>query len=179
MIERIRIEKGDITAYKISAIVNAANSRLAGGGGVDGAIHRKAGNDLSLECRRIISEIKECEAGNAVLTSGFCLTAEYIIHAVGPIYTGNIEIENQILYNAYKNSLIIAERNDFETIAFPNISTGAYGFPKQEACEIAFNAIIDFLKNNNKPANVIFVCYDDENYNIYIDYFKKLKQKFS
>jgi len=173
MKDKIRVELGDIIKYKLSAIVNAANSRLAGGGGVDGAIHRGAGQKMDIECNKIISEIKQCKPGNCVLTNAYNLDSEFVIHTVGPIYGNGTNNEKETLYNAYFNCLVLAKEKEFETIAFPNISTGVYKYPKIEACEIAFSAVIDFIKINSKPELVYFVCYEQNNYEIYKNYFDK------
>ncbi len=174
MKDRIIIECADITTYKVSAIVNAANSKLSGGGGVDGAIHRAAGKEINEECNRIIAEIKQCKPGNCVLTFGYNLPAEYVIHAVGPIYRDGANSERATLYEAYYNSLVLANEKSFKTIAFPNISTGIYGYPKDEACEIAFTALIDFTNRYDKPELIYLVCYEQDNYLLYKNYFDKL-----
>lgn len=165
----IKVIKGDITKVKADAIVNAANTTLLGGGGVDGAIHRAGGPEILAECRRIGS----CPTGEAVITTAGKLPAKYVIHAVGPVWRGGQNNEDQLLASAYLNSLKIAEKYNLKTIAFPNISTGVYRFPKERAAKIALQTIINFLKNSRVVKEIIFVCYDDENYEIY----KKMTDK--
>lgn len=160
---RIQIVKADITALNCDAIVNAANSRLMGGGGVDGAIHRAAGPDLLEVCRLL----KGCETGKAKITAGFRLPAKYIIHTVGPVWRGGNSGEPELLASCYSQSLKIAVENQCKTIAFPNISTGIYGYPKDAAAEIALKTVSDFLTLHNLPEQVIFTCFDDENLEIY------------
>ncbi|MCX7999739.1 MAG: O-acetyl-ADP-ribose deacetylase [Leptospiraceae bacterium] len=176
MDSRIEVLKGDITKLSIDAIVNAANSLLMGGGGVDGAIHRAGGPKIAEECRLIREQQGGCPTGNAVLTSGGNLPARYVIHAVGPIWHGGKQNEAQLLASAYENSLKIARDKQFETIAFPNISTGVYGFPKEEASEIAIQTVNKFLSENEFPKKVIFVCFDEENYDLYL---KKFQQELN
>ena len=164
---RIEILRGDITALEVDAIVNAANSELSGGGGVDGAIHRAAGPRLLDECKTIRERQGGCPPGEAVITSGAELKAKFVIHAVGPIWTGGKENEAELLASAYRNSMILAASNSVGTIAFPNISTGIYRFPKKPAAEIAVDTVKDFLSNDGTIQKVIFCCFDDENFNIY------------
>jgi len=164
----IEIIKGDITTIAVDAIVNAANTSLLGGGGVDGAIHRAAGTELLKECKKFGHR----DPGNAVITLGYNLSAKYVIHAIGPIWRSGNSNEVEILRNAYQNSLNLMIENNLESIAFPNISTGIYRFPKEKAAEIAINTIKLFLKKyDNKK--IIFVCYDNENYKIYQRILKK------
>jgi O-acetyl-ADP-ribose deacetylase (regulator of RNase III) len=165
--ERISLIQSDITNLKVDAIVNAANSSLMGGGGVDGAIHREGGPAITAECANIIALQGRCEPGNAVITTGGKLPASYVIHTVGPVWKGGNENEPQILKNAYLNSLRLAVKKRLQTIAFPNISTGVYGFPKNRAAEIAIRAVQDFLKENDQITQVYFVCFDQENYELY------------
>ncbi|MGB9770498.1 MAG: O-acetyl-ADP-ribose deacetylase [Candidatus Kapaibacteriota bacterium] len=164
---KIELLQGDITKLEVDAIVNAANSSLMGGGGVDGAIHRAAGAELLEECRKIVAEIGSCPPGNAVITGSGKLKCKYVIHAVGPIWRGGAHREAETLKNAYLNSLKLAKENGIKTIAFPNISTGVYGFPKELASEIAISTVKEFLEDNPEIEKVIFVCFDPENYNIY------------
>ena len=159
----IKLIKGDITQLKTDAIVNAANNSLLGGGGVDGAIHRAAGPGLLKECRKL----KGCPTGEAKITSGYNLPAKFIIHTVGPVWNGGNKNEEELLANCYRNSLWIAENTKLKTIAFPNISTGVYNFPKNLAARIAIANVREFLKNSKQIKEVIFVCFDEENYNIY------------
>jgi O-acetyl-ADP-ribose deacetylase (regulator of RNase III) len=161
--ERIELIKGDITTLQVDAIVNAANSSLLGGGGVDGAIHRAAGPKLYDECRKL----NGCEAGNAKITSGHNLKAKYIIHTVGPVWHGGIDNEHELLASCYQNCLKLARDNSINTVAFPGISTGVYGFPREQAAIIAITETKRILKKNKFPEKVIFVTFDDENYNIY------------
>ena len=162
--DKIKLVKGDITAIKVDAIVNAADSSLMGGGGVDGAIHRAGGPAILEECRKIVARQGGCKVGEAVITTAGNLPANYVIHTVGPIWNGGQRNEAQLLYNCYKNALTLAVKNSCKTIAFPNISTGVYGFPKDRAAVIATQAVIDFLTDTNKIEQVIFVCFDDYNY---------------
>jgi len=164
---RIEILHGDITTLEVDAIVNAANSELSGGGGVDGAIHEAAGPKLLDECKTIRERQGGCPPGEAVITSGANLKAKFVIHAVGPIWYGGKENEEQLLANAYRNSLILAVSNSVESIAFPNISTGIYRFPKKAAAEIAIREVNDFLNNDTTIQKVIFCCFDEENFKLY------------
>jgi O-acetyl-ADP-ribose deacetylase (regulator of RNase III) len=165
---KVELIKGDITEYKTDAIVNAANSSLKGGGGVDGAIHRKGGKQILEECKRIVAQHGKCNTGEAVYTNAGLLPSKYVIHTVGPVFRGNLDKQGEQLAACYINSLRIADELDVKSIAFPNISTGVYSFPKKEAAEIAINAVHDFLKHNvTSIEKVSFVCFDDENYKIY------------
>src|SRR5688572_10296370 len=164
---RIEVLQGDITTLEVDAIVNAANSGLAGGGGVDGAIHRAAGPKLVEECNTIRERQGGCPPGEAVVTTGANLKAKFIIHAVGPTWNGGKEDEPQLLASAYRNSLILAVSNSVESIAFPNISTGIYRFPKKMAAEIAIREVNDFLNNDTTIQKVIFCCFDEENFKLY------------
>ena len=145
---RIEVLQGDITTLEVDAIVNAANSELSGGGGVDGAIHHAAGSKLLDECKTIRERQGGCPPGEAVITSGANLKAKFVIHAVGPIWYGGKDNEDELLANAYRNSLILAVSNSIESIAFPNISTGIYKFPKKAAAEIAIREVKEFLSND-------------------------------
>lgn len=164
---RITLLHGDITQLEVDAIVNAANSSLMGGGGVDGAIHRAGGPQILAECREIVARQGRCAPGEAVITSGGNLPAKYVIHTVGPVWRGGNSNEPQLLKNAYLNSLKLASENGVQTIAFPNISTGVYGYPKDQAVKIAFDAVFEFLAGNPLPKQVYFVCFDQENYFLY------------
>lgn len=170
MRNRIEIVKADITYIEVDAIVNAANTSLLGGGGVDGAIHRKAGTDLLIECKKLGG----CRVGEAKLTNGYNLPAKYIIHTVGPIYKDGKCNEDKLLKSCYLNSLKIASDMKFNEVAFSAISTGVYGYPKDLACKIAVDTTIEYLKNNEYPKKVKFVCFDEENYRIYNQYIGKL-----
>jgi O-acetyl-ADP-ribose deacetylase len=161
--DRIELVKGDITRVKVDAIVNAANSSLLGGGGVDGAIHRGAGPALLEFCK----SLNGCNTGEAKISPGFNLPAKYIIHTVGPVWKGREYNEDFLLAVCYKNSLKLATDNNIRTIAFPSISTGVYKFPTERAAKIAIRETRNFLKVNFKINKVIFVCFDDGTYNIY------------
>jgi len=163
MDNRIKLIKADITTLNVDAIVNAANSSLLGGGGVDGAIHRAAGPGLLAECRTL----NGCPTGEAKITKGYLLPCKFVIQTVGPVWYGGINNEEELLASCYKNCLALAVENNVKTIAFPNISTGVYHFPKERAAEIAINEVENFLKNNSKIEKIIFVCFDDENMNLY------------
>jgi O-acetyl-ADP-ribose deacetylase (regulator of RNase III) len=164
--KRIAVIKGDITKVETDAIVNAANSSLMGGGGVDGAIHRAGGPAILEDCRKIIARIGRCKTGEAVITTGGRLPARYVIHTVGPVWNGGTKGEAEKLANCYKNSLKLAEANDCRTIAFPNISTGIYGYPKQQAAAVAVRIVYQFLSDNDTIDQVLFVCFDDENFKL-------------
>jgi O-acetyl-ADP-ribose deacetylase (regulator of RNase III) len=170
---RIEILHGDITTLEVDAIVNAANSELSGGGGVDGAIHHAAGSKLLDECRTIRERQGGCPPGEAVITSGADLKVKFIIHAVGPIWNGGKEDEDQLLASAYRNSLQLAVSNSVESIAFPNISTGIYGFPKKAAAEIVIREVEKFLRNDTTIQRLIFCCFDKENFALYSQLMKK------
>ncbi|MCX7875501.1 MAG: O-acetyl-ADP-ribose deacetylase [Melioribacteraceae bacterium] len=167
MINRLEIKiiKGDITKIKADAIVNAANSSLMGGGGVDGAIHRAGGNIIHEECMKIVEKQNGCPTGEAVYTSAGNLPAKFVIHTVGPIWQGGNFNEDILLKNCYLNSLKLAEKLNVKSISFPNISTGVYGFPKERAALIAFDTVYNYESNIVNIVN--FVCFDDENYKIY------------
>ena len=167
MKKRIKLIFSDITQLEVDAIVNAANSSLMGGGGVDGAIHRAGGPQILAECREIVARQGRCAPGEAVITSGGNLPAKYVIHTVGPLWRGGYNNEPQLLKNAYLNSLRLAVASDCETIAFPNISTGVYGYPKEKAAEIAIRTVTEFLRENDRLKRVCFVCFDEENYFLY------------
>lgn len=163
MKERVQLIQGDITQLHIDAIVNAANKSLLGGGGVDGSIHRVAGPKLLDECRKLSG----CETGQAKITPAYKLPCRFVIHTVGPVWYGGQYGEPELLADAYRNSLALAAERQFDTIAFPNISTGVYRFPKQLAAEIAIGTVSDFLKNNQFPETVIFCSFDPETEAIY------------
>lgn len=159
----IEVIKGDITKVKADAIVNAANSSLLGGGGVDGAIHRAGGPEILEECKKIVENQGRCEVGEAVITTAGKLPSEYVIHTVGPVWNDGSKGEPEKLSKCYKNSLKLAVENNCRSIAFPNISTGVYGYPKKAAAEVAVKAVSGFLAETNRPEKVIFVCFDEEN----------------
>jgi len=162
----LELLKGDITKTKVDAIVNAANYSLMGGGGVDGAIHRAGGPQILEECRKIVAKQGSCKTGHAVITTGGNLPAKFVIHTVGPIWNNGKNGEAEQLKHCYINSLQLAADNNCKSIAFPNISTGVYRFPKEKAAEISVNAIKEYLANSDKIEKVIFVCFDDENYEL-------------
>jgi len=165
----LQIVKGDITDIDADAIVNAANSSLMGGGGVDGAIHRKGGPKISEECKRI----RETEwpdglpTGKAVITSGGNLRAKYVIHTVGPVWLGGFHAEAEMLKQAYRNSLRLATTKGLKTIAFPSISTGAYGYPIEDASRTAVDTIKSFLEKEDKLERVMMVLFSDADYKVY------------
>jgi len=167
--QKIQFVKGDITKQQTDAIVNAANSSLLGGGGVDGAIHRAAGSALLDACVAVRNRQGGCKTGEAVITVGGNLASKYVIHTVGPVWNGDKAEKEQLLANSYRNSLKLAVENGIESISFPNISTGIYHFPKNKAAAIAVATVKDFLKENSSIKQVIFVCFDDENYALYED----------
>jgi O-acetyl-ADP-ribose deacetylase (regulator of RNase III) len=161
--DRVVVIKGDIVELDVDAIVNAANNSLLGGGGVDGAIHAAAGPELLEECR----SLKGCPTGEAKITSGYRLPAKWVIHTVGPIWRGGTSGEDEMLARCYRNSLKLAVRNGVRSIAFPSISTGAYGFPVDRAAGIAVSEIADFLGKDSSIEKVLLVCFNDrafENY---------------
>lgn len=162
------ITKGDITAFDGDAIVNAANRQLAGGGGVDGAIHRAGGPTILDECRQWVEHNGFLETGDAMVTGGGELTARLVIHTVGPIWSQHDEsTARSLLASCYQRSLDLAVENDCSRVAFPNISTGVYGFPKREAAETALSAVRDWIGDGIDE--VVFVCFDDENHSIYAE----------
>ena len=162
---QISLVKGDITQMTTDAIVNAANSSLLGGGGVDGAIHRAGGPAILEECRKIRAKQGGCATGQAVITTGGLLSAAYVIHTVGPVWNQGDERERNLLHSCYVNSLMLAEEHGLSSMAFPNISTGIYRFPKAVAADIAIAAIRGQTLASVK--HVIFVCFDEENYQLY------------
>ena len=166
---RIQIVHGDITKLDVDAIVNAANSTLLGGGGVDGAIHRAAGTELLAECRALGG----CEPGKAKITRGYRLPARFVIHTVGPIWRGGKRDEARILANCYRNSLQLAVENEVKTIAFPAISCGAYGYPVEQAAQIALETTREFLGATQNIHRVIFVLWGDDVYDAYREALQK------
>ena len=161
--QRIELVKGDITTLDVDAIVNAANKSLLGGGGVDGAIHDAAGPDLLTECKIL----NGCETGQSKITDGYRLKAKHVIHTVGPVWFGGYRDEPSLLASCYNSSLTLAKEKKIKTVAFPGISTGAYGFPKDLAAVIAINETKRFLNKNSYPEKVIFVTFGDDSYETY------------
>ena len=163
MSSTITLFRGDITTLKVDAIVNAANRSLLGGGGVDGAIHRAAGPDLLEACRALHG----CETGEAKITPGFQLPAAYVIHTVGPVWHGGNNEEEELLQQCYTSSLELALKHELRSIAFPNISTGVYEFPKARAAKIAIETVKEFLEKKQPLLEIIFVLFDSENETLY------------
>lgn len=159
----IKLVQGDIAQQHVDALVNAANTTLLGGGGVDGAIHRSAGPELLEECRKLGG----CLTGEAKMTKGYQLPAPYVIHTVGPVWQGGTHHEAELLQRCYKNSLKLAEKHGIKTIAFPSLSTGAYRFPIEQASQIAVTTVREFLKKAKAIEKVIFVCFSSHDYEIY------------
>ncbi len=170
ILDKIEIRQGDITKLAVDAIVNAANSSLLGGGGVDGAIHRAAGPALVKECRTLGG----CPTGEARITKGYNLAARYVIHTVGPIYSGKPR-DKTLLTGCYQNSLKLAAENNIHSLAFPAISCGVYGYPIEEACKIAVNTACAFLKNNPTIKKVIFMLFSAGDLKVYQEYIQSLR----
>lgn len=160
---RIQVHAGDITKLVVDAIVNAANTSLLGGGGVDGAIHRAAGRELEFECRML----NGCKVGEAKITKGYKLPARHIIHTVGPVWQGGGKGEAELLASCYFRSLELATANDCRTVAFPAISTGVYRYPKDEATQIAVDTVSKFIEKRTMPETVTFCCFDDQTAELY------------
>jgi len=171
-LDKIELVLGNITKQTVDAIVNAANTTLLGGGGVDGAIHRAAGPELLEECRRIGG----CPTGEARITKAYRLPAKDVIHTVGPVWRGGNTGEDELLGNCYRNSLKLAEQNGVKTIAFPSISTGAYGFPIERAAPIAVRTVRDAIDNTKSIEKIIFVCFSQPDYEVY-EKFMKLEER--
>jgi len=166
---RLMLVEGDITKQKVDAIVNAANSSLMGGGGVDGAIHSAGGPAILEECKRIVKRIGRLPPGQAVITTGGNLPARHVIHTVGPVWSGGGKKEAGTLASCYRESLKQAKKHGLKTIAFPSISTGAYGYPMEEAAKVALKTVIDFLDNENVVDEVTFVLWGNEAMKTYED----------
>ena len=158
----VRLAAGDLTKEKTDAIVNAANSSLLGGGGVDGAIHRAGGSAILEACLRIVAEIGSLPAGQAVITTGGSLPARHVIHTVGPVWRGGSMGEEELLADAFRNSLALADRNNVRSIAFPGISTGAYGYPVDKAAEVALRTVADYLASGSGLEEVRIVLFGEE-----------------
>ncbi len=169
ILDKIEIRQGDITKLAVDAIVNAANSSLLGGGGVDGAIHRAAGPGLVKECRALGG----CPTGDARITKGYNLAAHHVIHTVGPVYSGKPQ-DRMLLSGCYQNSLKLAAENNVHSLAFPAISCGVYGYPIEEACKIAVDTTCSFLKNNQTIEKVIFMLFSPGDLKIYAEYMQSL-----
>ena len=170
MRDRIAIVQGDITKQEVDAIVNAANSSLLGGGGVDGAIHRAAGPELLEECRGLGG----CATGDAKITKGYKLPAQWVIHTVGPVWHGGDRNEEELLASCYRKSLALAEEYPIRTIAFPAISTGVYGFPLEKATHIAISEVKKFLEGSSAIEKVVLVCFSENDYQCYLDVFREI-----
>lgn len=164
MLDRIAVIQGDITKQKVDAIVNAANNALLGGGGVDGAIHRAAGPGLLEECRKL----NGCATGEAKITNGYDLPARWVIHTVGPVWQGGNHGEDELLAQCYRSCFALAEQYSIQTIAFPAISAGAYGFPLERAARIAVTEVKRFLESNASVEKVILVCFGERAYRCYL-----------
>ncbi len=175
VINYLHVKQGDITREDSDAIVNAANTTLLGGGGVDGAIHRAAGPGLINECRGLGG----CKPGEARITGGYNLKARHVIHTPGPVYRGGKNGEAVILANSYRNSLSLAKQNCLKSISFPAISTGVYGYPLEEACMIAVDTVMEFMCTEDYILDVNFVLYDSHNYSIYQNYISRKKNELS
>ncbi len=171
--KRIQLIQGDITKLAVDAIVNAANTSLLGGGGVDGAIHRAAGPELVAECRTL----NGCQTGEAKITKGYRLPARYVIHTPGPVWRGGTQAEDRLLANCYRNSLALAVQNGCRTIAFPSISTGIYGFPIERAARIAISEVTAFLSKADSLQQVIFVTFSPSDYAVYERALNELTEK--
>jgi O-acetyl-ADP-ribose deacetylase len=172
---RLSVVQGDITRQKTEAIVNAANSSLMGGGGVDGAIHRAGGTKILEECKKIVARQGRLPAGQAVITSGGNLPAKHVIHTVGPVWRGGTGNEDQILASAYRESLKVARENQIRSISFPSISTGAYGYPVERAAKVAVRAIKAFLEENTSIEEVVLVLFDKGTYDVYEGALKEIQ----
>ena len=159
--------KGDITRLPADIIVNAANSSLLGGGGVDGAIHRMGGPEILEACREIVDRQGPCKTGEAVITTAGKLPAKFVIHTVGPVWQLGLRNESSKLHNCYTNSLDLALTNNAKKVLFPNISTGVYGYPKRDAAIVAVAAVRDWIRKNDTDMEIVFVCFDDENLKLY------------
>ena len=164
-VSRIEVVEGDITQQKVDAIVNAANTSLLGGGGVDGAIHRAAGPELLQECRRLTG----CATGEAKFTGGYRLAAKSVIHTVGPVWRDGEHGEDELLAKCYRNCFGLVEKHGIRTIAFPSISTGAYRFPIERAVQIAVREATQFLEKHGAPEKVVYVCFDQFTYKTYVN----------
>lgn len=172
IIAKIELQQGDITRLKVDAIVNAANQSLLGGGGVDGAIHRAAGPELLAECETLGG----CPTGEARLTRGYNLPVRYVIHTVGPVYSGKVA-DSRLLSGCYLNSLRLAAEKDLASIAFPAISCGVYGYPIADACRIAVDTTCGFLEKDSSIQKIIFILFSSSDYGVYDKYISHIKQR--
>lgn len=164
----IKLIRGDITKCEVDAIVNAANTSLLGGGGVDGAIHKAGGKAILEECIKIRNQRGGCAVGEAVITTGGNLQCRFVIHTVGPVWNGGVNQEEEKLRNCYKSVFMLADSNNVTSVAIPNISTGIYKYPKQQACVAAVDEVSKYLANTNTTVRkVVFVCFDEMNFEIY------------
>ncbi|HSV96096.1 MAG TPA: O-acetyl-ADP-ribose deacetylase [Spirochaetota bacterium] len=173
LLDRLFVRQGDITRERVDAIVNAANPALLGGGGVDGAIHRAAGPGLLEECRRIGG----CRHGEARITGGYNLSARHVIHTPGPVYKDGASGERETLRSSYRTSMDLAMHNGLRSIAFPAISTGVYGYPAAEACEVAVYAVLDFMAETGHMIDVYFILFDNNIYYIYSNFIEALRRQ--
>lgn len=169
--------RGDITAQDTDAIVNAANSSLMGGGGVDGAIHRAGGPAILDECKRIVADTGRLPTGRAVITTGGNLPAKHVIHTVGPVWRGGGKNEPDLLASAYRESLQLAVDNDLKTVSFPSISTGAYSYPPAQAAQVAIDTVVEFIKSDDRLQEVRFVLFDDRTYHAYAEALEPIPQQ--
>ena len=174
---RLALVQGDITQQATDAIVNAANSGLMGGGGVDGAIHRAGGPAILEECRKIRDKIGRLPAGKSVITTGGRLKAKYVIHTVGPVWHGGMNAEAELLASAYRESLKLAVERGLKSISFPAISTGAYGYPLESAASIALATAMDFAREDSSLKEIAFVLFDAYSYRVYADTLRELMPK--
>jgi O-acetyl-ADP-ribose deacetylase (regulator of RNase III) len=174
---KISLKKGDITKQTTDAIVNAANSSLMGGGGVDGAIHHAGGPDILDQCKSIIEKIGRLPTGQAAITSGGDMQAKYVIHTIGPIWDGGKNDEPRLLASAYRESLKGALEINIKTVSFPSISTGIYGYPVKQAAMVALKTVIDFVKTNDSLEEIVFVLFDNSTYDAYAQALKSLTQQ--
>lgn len=179
-VRRLTILQGDITKENVDVIVNAANTSLLGGGGVDGAIHRAAGSILLEECRLLRNRRSSCPPGDAVITRPGNLHAQWVVHAVGPVWNGGTKQESDLLRSVYRKSLELAEEKQVLSISFPAISTGIYRFPKEKACELAVTTVLQYFyeKPESTIQEVRFVLFDFEAYKLYQDYLNRIESVF-
>ena len=175
---KLRITQGDITQQGTDAIVNAANSSLMGGGGVDGAIHRAGGSAILKECKQIVARQGRLPTGEAIITTGGKLKAKHVIHTVGPVWHGGNKGEPELLANAYRESLKVAAENNLNSVSFPSISTGIYGYPVDQAAKVALNAVITFLSQGDTPLReVVFVLFDSRTLGAYSSALREIAEE--